>query len=197
MHPSSTSCDYSDAAIRRIFVAILRRFGWLGPVQNPGRNDTGPGTEQTTQARTTVSGTGEVGRVQPAQRPTIAQNGAFLNQTPQAHEMGHPALAGVLNPFEHAAQQIGPSEAVRQERTRCLVGGIVASPNPVRPPRPKRVADLCSRAVIARNLRPKYDPGAEIGKRPVHPVSTSATSRAIHPSAKPFAPMTISGAIAG
>ena len=33
----------------------------------------------------------------------------------------HRALAGVLNPCTHAAQQIGPFASVRQEITPCLV----------------------------------------------------------------------------
>lgn len=58
--------------------------------------------------------------MQPAQRPTIAQNGAFLNQTDPCYELGHSSLAGVLNPFTHADQQIDPSGLVSQEFTRSF-----------------------------------------------------------------------------
>ena len=80
MHPSSTSCDDRMPGEGRTRTPrYLRRFGWLSPVRI---TDTRHATRSLSraQARTTVSGAGEVGRRQPAQRPTIAQDGAFLNK---------------------------------------------------------------------------------------------------------------------
>jgi hypothetical protein len=64
--------------------------------------------------------------MQPAQRPTIAHVRQLFNEqssttTYPLRELSHLALAGVPEPFTHAAQQIGLSMAFRQEVTRGLV----------------------------------------------------------------------------
>ena len=65
--------------------------------------------------------------MQPAQRPTIAQDGNLFNEqssatnTHRVNRVTRRWLAS-LNPFTHAAQQIGLSMAVRQEVPRGLMG---------------------------------------------------------------------------
>jgi hypothetical protein len=57
--------------------------------------------------------------MQPAQRPTIAQDGAFLNHRMQG---ANRALAGdsiLFNPSYIAAKQTGPFAALRQEIEPC------------------------------------------------------------------------------
>src|ERR1700676_2386369 len=69
------------------------------------------------QAWTTVSDAGEVGRRQPAQRPTIAQRAVFLNHVHTEIK----ALAGVLVlPVHTFCQQTDVSGAPRQGFTRGL-----------------------------------------------------------------------------
>jgi hypothetical protein len=60
--------------------------------------------------------------MQPAQRPTLAQNGAFLN----IRMIGLPALAGDLNPYMHAVQQTGPFEPFRQGFAPRFVWTVLA-----------------------------------------------------------------------
>jgi hypothetical protein len=70
------------------------------------------------QAWTTVSGANEVGRRQPAQRPTVPQRSIFLNHGHTAVK----ALAGVLNCCHvHAAQQTDAFTRFRQEFTPGLM----------------------------------------------------------------------------
>ena len=67
--------------------------------------------------------------MQPAQRPTLAQNGAFLNN----RMIGVTALAGDLNPLIHADQQIGPFGPVRQGIAPCFMWAISLVRPPNRP----------------------------------------------------------------
>ena len=69
------------------------------------------------QAKTTMSRCElRMGRGQPAQRPTIPQNGATLNlRIPDGR-----ALAGVWLPDTHAGHQIEPLRAFRQGFRGCL-----------------------------------------------------------------------------
>lgn len=63
-----------------------------------------------------------MGRRQPAQRPTIAQDGVFLNHGMQ-NRLGRWLATSSLSTGAHIAdQQTGPSAAFRQEITPCRCG---------------------------------------------------------------------------
>jgi hypothetical protein len=82
--------------------------------------------------------------MQPAQRPTLAQDGAFLN-----YRMLGQLGAGwrPVNPCIHAAQQIDPFGRFRQEITPCFAVKFSPAGISLRLPR------SCLRGLLCRLLR--------------------------------------------
>src|ERR1700739_231118 len=98
-------------------VAIPRCSVSVWPANDLSGSHARIAAQRRAQAWTTMSDTGEVGRRQPAQRPTVPQDGLFLNHG--RAEVN--ALAGVLDTTdEHAAQQTAASGRIRQGFTRGL-----------------------------------------------------------------------------
>jgi hypothetical protein len=152
MHPSSTSCDYAESrGCRSVLSLYLRLFGW--PLTTTSFPNARHATRSLSgaQARTSVSGAGfrwagcSQRNVQPYIRTTYSSTTACRSKR---------ALAGVLNPCTHAAQQIGLWKPSRQEITPCWVWGISLR-NPFAAVTHRRVGGEVRELEAARCPQPK------------------------------------------